>query len=160
MKIKGLIDEDFVNYKATSMLIALGTCNWKCCKEANIPTSICQNSELAKQKDIEVSADEIFSRYTSNNLTSAVVIGGLEPMTECDDIFSLIVYFRSKGCNDTFVIYTGYYEDEIQEVISIYKPLGNIIFKFGRFKPDNRPHFDELLGVNLVSDNQYGKRIC
>jgi hypothetical protein len=32
---------------------------------------------------------------------------------------------------------------------------GNLIFKFGRFIPD-RPHrFDEVLGVELASDNQF-----
>ena len=35
----------------------------------------------------------------------------------------------------------------------------NIIIKFGRFIPNREPHFDEVLGVNLASNNQYAKRI-
>jgi hypothetical protein len=35
----------------------------------------------------------------------------------------------------------------------------NIIVKFGRYIPDNKPHFDEVLGVNLASPNQYAKKI-
>ena len=32
-----------------------------------------------------------------------------------------------------------------------------IIVKFGRFRPNQEPHYDEVLGVNLISDNQYAK---
>ena len=35
----------------------------------------------------------------------------------------------------------------------------NIIIKYGRFIPHQEKHFDEILGVYLASDNQYGKRI-
>ena len=159
MLIKTIVDEDFTNYKLTSMFIALGTCNWKCCTEENIPISICQNSELARQKDIEVSADEIFSRYISNPLTSAVVIGGLEPFTIGKDIIDLVKRFRFNGCNDAFIIYTGYYPHEIEKEINQLKAYDNVILKYGRFKPNNQPHYDEVLGVNLVSDNQYAERI-
>ena len=70
----------------------------------------------------------------------------------------MIEYFRDKGCNDDFVIYTGYYEDEIGDLDN-YKKYGNIIFKFGRFKPNQEKHWDEVLGVYLISDNQYGKKV-
>lgn len=81
MLIRGLIDEDFVNYSKPSMFIALGHCNWKCCQEANIPIETCQNSELAKAKEIRVSAEDLFRRYSRNSISKAIVIGGLEPMT-------------------------------------------------------------------------------
>ena len=74
MKIKGLIDEDFVNYKKVSMFIALGSCDWKCCVEANIPITVCQNCELAKSKDIEISYQEIFDRYKQNLISESIVI--------------------------------------------------------------------------------------
>lgn len=160
MKVKAIIDEDFTNYKKACMFIGLGTCNWKCCIEANIPITICQNSELAKQKDIEISVDEIFHRYTSNPITSAICIGGLEAVTKWQDIVNLIAYFRNNNCNDTFVIYTGYYADEIRPEIEQIKQYGNIVIKFGRYKPNNKPHYDDVLGINLISDNQYGKVIC
>ena len=95
MKIKGIVDEDFVNFKRASMFIGLGTCNWKCCIENNMSISICQNSELAKQKDIDVSVDKIFYRYITNPITSAIVIGGLEPFTQKKDIVNLIKHFRN-----------------------------------------------------------------
>ena len=35
----------------------------------------------------------------------------------------------------------------------------NIIIKFGRFVPNQTPHCDEVLGVKLVSNNQYAVKI-
>lgn len=159
MKIKGLVDEDFVNFKLPCMFISIGTCNWKCCIETNIPVTVCQNSDLAKQKDIDIPIDEIFNRYILNPISEAIVVGGLEPMMQFEDVYDLIKYFRDKKVNDVFVIYTGYYSDEIQDKIEKLKAFKNIIYKFGRYVPNQEKHFDEVLGVNLVSDNQYGEVI-
>ena len=78
----------------------------------------------------------------------------------------LIDEFR-KNTLDDIVIYTGYTEEELLHGASTLKlPKGyydlvcsyeNIIIKFGRFKPDQPSHYDEVLGVNLSSPNQYGK---
>ncbi|MEG1620822.1 MAG: 4Fe-4S cluster-binding domain-containing protein [Oscillospiraceae bacterium] len=159
MRIKDIVDEDFINYNTPSMFIALGECNWKCCIEANIPTATCQNSKLAKQKNIEISESIIFERYVANKITHSIVIGGLETMTMFSDIVSLISYFRRNNVDDYFVIFTGYYENEILEQISELAKFKNIIVKFGRYKPNQIPHLDKILGVNLVSDNQYAKTI-
>lgn len=159
MKIKGLVDEDFVNFKLPCMFISIGTCNWKCCIETNIPVTVCQNSDLAKQKDIDIPIDEIFNRYISNPISEAIVIGGLEPMMQFEDVYDLIKYFRDKKVNDVFVIYTGYYPNEIQDKIENLKAFKNIICKFGRYVPNQEKHFDEVLGINLVSDNQYSEVI-
>lgn len=159
MKIKGLVDEDFVNFKLPCMFISIGTCNWKCCIETNIPVTVCQNSDLAKQKDIDIPIDEIFNRYISNPISEAIVIGGLEPMMQFEDVYDLIKYFRDKKVNDVFVIYTGYCPNEIQDKIENLKAFKNIICKFGRYVPNQEKHFDDVLGVNLVSDNQYGEVI-
>ena len=159
MQVKTIIDEDFTNYKNPSMFIATCYCNWKCCVEQGLDKSICQNSEIAQQKNIEVSADEIFSRYISNSITNALVVGGLEPFLQFEEIYELIKYFRDNNCNDDIVIYTGYYDYEIQNEINILKQYPNIIIKFGRFKPNQKSHYDDVLGVNLISDNQYGEKI-
>ena len=42
------------------------------------------------------------------------------------------------------------------EYLSQFK---NIIIKYGRFIPNHKPHNDEVLGINLASDNQYAERI-
>ena len=158
MRISNLKDEDFINYKKPSMFIGTCYCNWKCCDEAGISREVCQNYQLHNSKIHELSNEQIYRRYINNPITSAIVIGGLEPILQEDEVISLIEYFRNKGCNDDFVIYTGYYEDEIGDLDN-YKKYSNIIFKFGRFKPNEYSHFDKVLGVNLVSSNQYGKKI-
>lgn len=155
MKIKGLVDEDVVNYKQTSMFIILGTCDWKCCIEGGFDVSICQNSTLAKADEIELSIENIYHRYINNPITEAIVIGGLEPFTKFIDIYSLIKYFRDNNCNDTFIIYTGYYPHELMPQLKALNEFDNIIIKFGRYKQNTPSRFDEILGVELSSDNQY-----
>jgi organic radical activating enzyme len=121
IEIKDILDEDFQDYKDTSIFIAMSRCNWKCCVEQNLDISICQNSELANQKNINISVEEIFNRYISNPITNSIVIGGLEPFLQFEDTLKLIKYFRINKCKDTFVIYTGYYENEISDQIKILK---------------------------------------
>ena len=57
------------------------------------------------------------------------------------------------------MIYTGYYLDEIADKIRVLTEYKNIIIKFGRFVPNQKKHYDEVLGVYLASDNQYAKKI-
>jgi hypothetical protein len=58
------------------------------------------------------------------------------------------------------VIYTGYEEWELLTNPYYEKILeyDNIVIKYGRFRPGQVPHYDEVLGVKLTSDNQYAKR--
>ena len=100
-------------------------------------------------------------RYLDNPITKAIVCGGLEPFDSAADLLGLIGEVRSRSCNDDIVIYTGYTEDELEEK-DFYKAIckyDNIIVKFGRFRPDQEPHFDSVLGIKLVSDNQYAKKV-
>jgi organic radical activating enzyme len=153
--IKQIKDEDTVNYKKTSMFIGFPTCDFKCERECG--KKMCQNSELAKAPDIEISYDAIVDRYMSNDITSAIVFGGLEPFLSPTDMVRLIHCFRQKT-DDDIVIYTGYNENEIH-IMTYLTQYKNIIIKFGRFIPDQESHLDEVLGVKLASTNQYAKRI-
>ena len=159
MIIKGLIDEDFVNYHIPSMFIASSKCDWKCCIEYGKAIDMCQNSPLYKSKSIELSAEEIFRRYISNPITHALVIGGLEPMLQFDEVWDIIEHFRINGVNDDIVIYTGYYPDEISNKVEQLKKFSNLIIKFGRYIPNDEKHYDCVLGVSLASKNQFAKRI-
>ena len=141
------------------MFIATCFCDWKCCKENNCEISMCQNSNIAKQSIIEISADEIFRRYQNNTLTSAIIFGGLEPLLQQNDVLKIISYFRKHDCNDMFIIYTGYYENEVEDFITQVKQFKNIIIKFGRYKPNKNTRYDEVLGVTLASPNQYARQI-
>lgn len=159
MLIKGLVDEDFVNYKLPSMYIATATCSFKCDKECGKP--VCQNSELAKQPTHNISDALIARRYLNNDITHAVVFGGLEPFDQFNDMCCVIDILRnSYHLPDDIVIYTGYNRDEIEEEINfLTKTYNNIVVKFGRYIPGQQPHFDPVLCVYLASDNQYAERI-
>ena len=149
-----------MNYKLPSMFIGTCFCDFKCCIEGGFPSSVCQNSKHAESPTVLITDSTIFDRYSSNAITSSVVIGGLEPILQLDEVISLIKEFRARQCYDTFVIYTGYDEDEIPEQIAELKQYDNIIMKFGRYRPNQEPHYDEVLGVKLASANQYARKVC
>ena len=164
MKIKGLIDEDFVNYKKPSMYIAFPKCSFKCDKECG--RAICQNSALIKEKDIEIDIEYIVKRYLDNSITKAIVCSGLEPFDTADDLFKTIYTFR-KYTKDPIIIYTGYTKDELENgktnianklIKTIYQLIieqENIIIKYGRFIPNSKTKYNDILGVILASDNQF-----
>ena len=155
MKIKGLLEEDFVNYKKPSMTIEFPICkDFKCGKE------FCQNSPLAKAPNYDIPIDKIIQKYINNDITSAVVAQGMEPFDSTEDLLEFIKEFR-KVSNDDIVIFTGYNKNEIAMTVNMLQEFyKNIIIKFGRYIPNQTPHYDEVLGVNLASDNQYAERIC
>lgn len=158
MWLKGITDEDFVNYKVPSMFIATARCDFKCDRDCGKP--VCQNAELAQVDPIHTDDDYLIRRYLKNKISKAVVFGGLEPFDQWQELFPFIQKLRMQyGCTDPVVIYTGYREDEIDGMLRFLMSLPNIIVKFGRFVPDQEPHMDEVLGVKLASDNQYAKQI-
>ena len=166
MKVKGIVFEDFVNYKKAAMYIAFPKCSFKCDKENG--ARYCQNWEVARQPDIEISNLEVIERYLSNPITESVVIGGLEPFDTPEQLLDFIKSFRAYT-SEPIVIYTGYTEEELENghfynddyesnktLWESIKDYG-VIVKFGRFRPNQEKHYDEVLGVYLISDNQYAK---
>ena len=134
------------------------SCTFKCEKECG--EHCCQNSALAQTPNIDVGVKTIVNKYVNNPLTSAVVIGGLEPFDSELDLLLLIACLRV-ATQDDIVIYTGFTKEELQDG-ETYKSLlrfKNIIIKFGRYIPHQQPHYDSVLGVMLASDNQYAERI-
>ena len=152
MEVKGLIAEDFVNYKKISMTIMFPHCTFKCGVEC------CQNSPLANSKTYDISIGETIKKYLNNPITEAVVMQGLEPLDSWSDLLLFIEKFREES-QDDIVIYTGYNKEETANKINILKQYNNIIVKFGRFIPGHEKHYDENLGIWLASDNQYAERI-
>lgn len=157
--LKGVVMEDFVNYAKPSLFLITCKCDWKCCHEANIPITVCQNEPVVKQVTKEFLISSIYKAYIDNEITKAVVIGGLEPILQFEEVLSLLDYFRKQNCNDDFVIYTGYYKEEIEKEIEQLKKYPNVILKYGRYKPNSVSRFDDVLQITLVSDNQYAERI-
>lgn len=156
MKVKGIVFEDFLNYKKPSLFIIFPYCNFKCDKDCGL--KVCQNSSLAKEKEIEYSIDKIVNNYIENDITKAIVCGGLEPMDSFDDLKELVCALRIKT-NDDIVIYTGYREEEIEDKANDLKQFTNIIIKFGRYIPNDKEYYNDILGINLASRNQYAKKI-
>ena len=152
MKIKGLITEDFVNYKKASMTIIFPYCTFKCGED------YCQNSPLTKSPIIEISINDLVNRYNNNPITEAVVMQGLEPFDSWSDLKEFVKKLREYN-NDDIVIYTGYNKDEVIKYIKELSVYPNIIVKFGRYIPNQEKHYDDVLGVYLASNNQYAERI-
>lgn len=120
---------------------------------------MCQNAPLAQSENIDIPDQTIYEQFINNPITKAVVIGGMEPMIQINEVIDLINLFRNQGENCPFIIYTGYYPNEIPEPLERLKQYKNIIVKFGRFVPNKKSRYDEVLGVTLASDNQYAKVI-
>lgn len=156
INIKDIIDEDFVNYKKPSMFIATSKCSFKCEKEDC--EVHCQNSDIVKQKTIKESINKLINRYLKNDITRAVVFGGLEPFDQIDEVISFIITFR-KYSYDDIVIYTGYNEIEVYDkrkaLLFANNHNGKIIIKYGRFKSNGLKRYDNVLGIELASSNQY-----
>lgn len=148
-------DIDFVNYKQPSLYVIMPYCSFKCDYECG--REVCQNSSLVYQDHHDISNERLTALFDANPITKAIVFAGLEPF-DTNGFESFIDYFR-KTHNDTIVIYTGYTENEIHEWEPWIYKYSNIIIKFGRFIPDQEPHYDEVLGVTLASPNQYAKEI-
>ena len=153
--LKGIIDEDFVNYKVPSMSLMFPKCSFKCDRQ------YCQNASLIDEPDITIAIDDLCKRYINNPITKAVVCQGLEPLDSIDDLINFIATLRYKyNCDDDVVIYTGYNRNEIiPGDIGIFRDFNNIIIKYGRYVHGFKSHFDPVLGVYLASDNQYAERI-
>ena len=153
MKIKGLISEDFVNYKKPAMTIMFPHCNgFKCGAE------YCQNSPLSKAEDIEIDISNIVIRYLNNPITESVVMQGLEPFDSWDDLIEFVKQLR-ESTDDDIVIYTGYYKEEIADKIALLSKYKNMVIKYGRYIPGQEKHYDKVLGVYLASSNQYAEKI-
>lgn len=159
MRVKAIVAEDFINYKLPSMFIATCFCDYKCCTELGLDIGVCQNAPLAQMEDKDIDDQIIYEQFINNPITKAVVVGGLEPMIQINEVIDLINLFRNQGENCPFVIYTGYYPNEIPEPLERLKQYKNIIIKFGRFVPNEKSRYDEVLGVTLASDNQYAEVI-
>ena len=125
MLVKGIIDEDFINYKKPAMIIEFPYCSFKCDKECG--RAVCQNSPLANEPNIEIEHNKIINRFFENDISEAIVFQGLEPLDSFKDVLKLlaILYLPAFAAKQIdVVIYTGYTKEELQN--KIYKD--NILY--------------------------------
>lgn len=157
MRIRGRITEDFVNYKQPGLFVPCCYCDFKCCHDLDTDHSMCQNSAISEVEPMMVDNEAILDAFKESLIAKVVIFGGLEPIWQIDEIEELLALFRDNGVNAPFVIYTGYNEDEVERFVERLLPYGNIVVKYGRYIPDDDPHYDAVLGVMLASSNQYAK---
>lgn len=156
--LKGIIDEDLVNYKVPVMTLMSPYCSFKCDKECG--QTVCQNSSLVQLPEIKIDIDKLCNRYLGNPITKGICFQGLEPLDSFNELAFFVYHLRiRKKCDDPIIIYTGYNFNEVIDKMVQLSMYGNIIVKFGRYIPNQKPHFDEVLGVYLASDNQYAEEI-
>ena len=154
MKLKGIIDCDFTNYKEPVMTLEFPRCDFKCdrlngCK-------VCQNSQLAAEPDIDVSEYTLWDLYKSNPLTKGFCLQGLEPFDSEPSVLNFIDFIRA-GMNISGILFEDNLNKDELQCLDIIQEYKNIIIKFGRYITGQQPHYDEVLGVNLASDNQYAE---
>ena len=63
----------------------------------SVDISICQNEPLYHSPVIDIPDEQIYNQFINNPITKAVVIGGMEPMIQSNEVIDLISYFRSRG---------------------------------------------------------------
>ena len=158
IKVKGIIFEDFVNYKKPCMTIMMPKCDFKCDRECGM--QVCQNSELAAAPEQTVLTNCLMRNYMSNPITEAIVLQGLEPFDSLIDLYTVAAALEDFNITDDLVIYTGYTREELKSKLKpLYKIPGHLFIKWGRYIPNQSPHYDPVLGVYLTSDNQYGEQL-
>ena len=150
----GVLPEDFINNSSCTFNIEAGiTCSFKCNKECG--REVCQNSILNENPIIATSVERLVDMY-NNSISDSITMQGLEPLDSIGQVLWFIRIFREKS-NDPIYIWTGYTEEECEALVSLIKEFGwkNIIIKYGRYIPDSKGRYDEVVGVYLASDNQY-----
>ena len=155
IKIKGIIWEDMVNYKKIGMTLMFPICKgFKCGAE------FCQNSGLAAAPSETVLINPLMRNYINNPITEAIILQGLEPFDSLVDVYTVAAGLSDFNITDDLVIFTGYNKEEISwRLDPLYNIPGHLIIKWGRYIPNQTPHYDPILGIYLASDNQYGEMI-
>lgn len=154
MLVTEITDNDTRFYKKPSLYVATAKCSFKCDRECGEP--ICSEYSKAGVRGIHYTPKQILNKYISSLHAEALVFGGMEPFDSAIDLYLCIKEFRAAYQNVPIIIWSGYTPDELNE-LGFLTPLlqfPNIIIKFGRYVPDDKPHYDQLLGVRLASRNQ------
>jgi hypothetical protein len=160
MKLKGIIDCDFTNYKEPVLTLEFPVCDFKCDKLNGC--QVCQNSALAREPDIEIAREKIWELYQQNPLTKGFCCQGLEPFDTYHQLYRFIKFIRERcHCDDVIIIYTGYEPSEKwgKFVKSMIGKFHNIIIKWGRYVNNGKSYYNKILGVTLASDNQFAEWI-
>lgn len=155
IEVKGIIWEDIVNYKKIGTTLMFPICKgFKCGAE------FCQNSSLAAAPSQTVLINSFMRKYIDNPLTEAIILQGLEPFDSLVDVYTVAAALSDFNVTDDLVIFTGYDKEEVSwRIEPLFNIPGHLIIKWGRYRPNQEPHYDPVLGIYLASDNQYGEQL-
>ena len=153
MRINGLKDEVFNDFKTVGMYISVPFCSVRCWERLGLDKSICQNSHLDNVEIKNIPNKVIIDRYLKNEITKCIIFSGRDSMDSFEEILEFVGDFR-EVCKDDIVLYTGRNEDEIQDKLTRLKEYENIWVKVGNYIPNNEGIIDPLTGIKLASDNQ------
>lgn len=145
-------------YKKIGLLVPIGiSCTWKCKNCINRQHTF-KNSNKYHISEYEIG--EIIKIYKKNILVESLILAGLEPFDNPHDLRRLIGVFRD-SISDDIIIYTGYDNDDIdtnKELKMLLQEIlkyDNILVKFGRYIEGKDKIYDNVLGIELASDNQW-----
>lgn len=149
--------DNMTDYKKTSLLLVFPYCSGKC--------EGCQNYILQQQKGAnkkEYKIDDIVQLYNNMSTHKAIVCAGLEPFDSFEELENLMkVLFVNNNKAVDFVVYTGFYLSEIDNLVrKLLKYVKNenktLIIKTGRYVPNvkNSSWYSDVLGVDIATNNQ------
>ncbi len=154
--VKG-IETTFTDYKECGLKIATPSCTFKCCREQGMSDFSCGNYALESSEPIPITITHLLG-YFDTRIHKCLIFGGLEPFDTYDDMYNIIDAFVEVYEDCPIIIYSGYMPNEVDYKTRNLKksfPNTKFIVKYGRYIPNMMPKKDELLGVTLVSGNQF-----
>ena len=114
--------DDTTDYKDTSLLLVFPTCKGKC--------EGCQNWKLFNVKSKQYLLKSILDLYNSMETHKAIICAGLEPFDSFVELKSLFEEVLKLNKETDFVIYTGYYKEEVTFLVN---ELVTIFIKYNIF---------------------------
>ena len=153
MRINGLKDEVFNDFKTVGMYISVPFCYVRCWERLGLDKSICQNSHLDGVEIKNIPNKVIIDRYLNNDVNKCIIFSGRDSMDSFEEILDFINEFREYS-DDPVVLYTGRNEYEVEDKINILRETNDIWIKVGNYIPNSKSIVDKLTGVVLASDNQ------
>ena len=140
--IRDIIDDDFINYKKVSMLIAMPYCTFKCNVDGK---KLCHNQELIHSTIVCMTYHKLVERYLNNMCSEAIIFAGLEPMvltknnTRCVSKFTLPSYCKWLYDKYNFPLYSTSFTDMINFICLLridYRCQDNIVIYSGYTKEE------------------------
>ena len=124
MQLKKIEETKTLYNNELSLYLIASSCKWKC--------KICPNAHYSRFETVDIPNTDILQKFKSDDNLKAIVIGGLEPMDQMNDLRGFIFdarKFFEPGDRPKIVIYTGYEMDELNKMH--YSGLASELMQYG-----------------------------